>query len=69
MTKRLMAMEITKNIKLQHGVYIGLTGPTLKRQLNIPLTHYWRVLWYVNSSRVIVANHAKIKVLHFQLQI
>ena len=68
---RLMAMEIAdeKNIKLQHGVYIGLTGPTFETPAEY---NYLRIIGgdAVGMStvpEVIVANHAKIKVLAFSI--
>ena len=68
---RLMAMEIAdeKNIKLQHGVYIGLTGPTFETPAEY---NYLRIIGgdAVGMStvpEVIVANHAKIIVLAFSI--
>jgi len=68
---RLMAMEIAKesNIKLQHGVYVGTQGPTFET----PAEYNWfRIIGgdAVGMStvpEVIVANHAKIKVLAFSI--
>ncbi len=64
-------MEIAdeKNIKLQHGVYIGLTGPTFETPAEY---NYLRIIGgdAVGMStvpEVIVANHAKIKVLAFSI--
>lgn len=68
---RLMAMDVAKekNIKLQHGVYIGLTGPTFET----PAEYNWlRIIGgdAVGMStvpEVIVANHAQMKVLAFSI--
>ena len=68
---RLLAMEIANknNIKLQHGVYIGLTGPTFETPAEY---NYLRIIGgdAVGMStvpEVIVANHAKMKVLAFSI--
>lgn len=68
---RLLAMEIAKenNIKLQHGVYVGTQGPTFET----PSEYNWfRIIGgdAVGMStvpEVIVANHAKMKVLAFSI--
>ncbi len=68
---RLLAMNIAKenNIKLQHGVYIGTQGPTFET----PAEYNWfRIIGgdAVGMStvpEVIVANHAKMKVLAFSI--
>jgi len=68
---RQMAMEIAKgkNIKLQHGVYVGVQGPTFETPAEY---HYFRTIGgdAVGMStvpEVIVANHAKMKVLAFSI--
>jgi purine-nucleoside phosphorylase len=68
---RLKAMEIAreKNIKLQHGVYVGVQGPTFETPAEY---HFFRVIGgdAVGMStvpEVIVANHAKMKVLAFSI--
>ena len=68
---RLKAMEIAnkKNIKLQHGVYVGLTGPTFETPAEY---NYLRIIGgdAVGMSTVpdvIVANHAGMKVLAFSI--
>ncbi len=68
---RLKAMDIAreKNIKLQHGVYVGVSGPTFET----PAEYNWfRIIGgdAVGMStvpEVIVANHARIKVLAFSI--
>ena len=66
-----LAMEVAKknNIKLQHGVYVGLTGPTYETPAEY---NYLRIIGgdAVGMStvpEVIVANHAKMKVLAFSI--
>lgn len=68
---RLMAMEIAgeKSIKLQHGVYVGVSGPTFETPAEY---NYFRVIGgdAVGMStvpEVIVANHAGMKVLAFSI--
>lgn len=68
---RLMAMEIAKekNIKLQHGVYVGVSGPTFETPAEY---NFFRIIGgdAVGMStvpEVIVANHAKMKVLAFSI--
>lgn len=68
---RLMAMKIAgeKNIKLQHGVYVGVSGPTFETPAEY---NFFRVIGgdAVGMStvpEVIVANHAGIKVLAFSI--
>ena len=68
---RLKAMEVAnkKNIKLQHGVYVGLTGPTFETPAEY---NYLRIIGgdAVGMStvpEVIVANHAGMKVLAFSI--
>lgn len=68
---RLKAMEIakTKNIKLQHGVYVGVSGPTFETPAEY---NFFRIIGgdAVGMStvpEVIVANHAKMKVLAFSI--
>jgi len=68
---RLKAMEIAgeKNIKLQHGVYVGVSGPTFETPAEY---NYFRIIGgdAVGMStvpEVIVANHAGMKVLAFSI--
>ena len=68
---RLLAMNIAKekNIKLQHGVYIGTQGPTFETPAEY---NYFRIIGgdAVGMStvpEVIVANHAKMRVLAFSI--
>lgn len=68
---RLRAMEIAreKNIKLQHGIYVGVQGPTFETPAEY---NFFRVIGgdAVGMStvpEVIVANHAKMKVLAFSI--
>lgn len=68
---RLMAMDIAKenNIKLQRGVYIGTSGPTFETPAEY---NYFRIIGgdAVGMStvpEVIVATHAKMKVLAFSI--
>lgn len=68
---RRLAMSIAKDheIKLQHGVYVGTTGPTFETPSEY---NYFRILGgdAVGMStvpEVIVANHSKMKVLAFSI--
>ncbi|MFT3993633.1 MAG: purine-nucleoside phosphorylase [Dysgonomonas sp.] len=68
---RRMAMTIAhnNNIKLQHGVYVGTQGPTFETPSEY---NYFRIIGgdAVGMStvpEVIVANHAKMKVLAFSI--
>ncbi|HBK33206.1 MAG TPA: purine-nucleoside phosphorylase [Porphyromonadaceae bacterium] len=68
---RLLAMNIAKekNIKLQHGVYVGVQGPTFETPAEY---NFFRIIGgdAVGMStvpEVIVANHAKMKVLAFSI--
>lgn len=68
---RLLAMSIAKenDIKLQHGVYVGTQGPTFETPSEY---NYFRIIGgdAVGMStvpEVIVANHAKMKVLAFSI--
>jgi len=68
---RKLAMDIAKenNIKLQYGVYVGTQGPTFETPSEY---NYFRIIGgdAVGMStvpEVIVANHAKMKVLAFSI--
>lgn len=68
---RSLATEIAKenNIKLQYGVYIGTSGPTFETPAEY---NYFRLIGgdAVGMStvpEVIIANHAKMKVLAFSV--
>ncbi|MFV0469721.1 MAG: purine-nucleoside phosphorylase [Dysgonomonas sp.] len=68
---RKMASDIAKenNIKLQHGVYVGTSGPTFETPAEY---NYFKIIGgdAVGMStvpEVIVANHAKMKVLAFSI--
>lgn len=68
---RKKAMEIanSNNIKLQHGVYVGVSGPTFETPAEY---NFFRIMGgdAVGMStvpEVIVANHAGIKVLAFSI--
>jgi len=68
---RQMVSEIAKenNIKIQYGVYVGTSGPTFETPAEY---NYFRVIGgdAVGMStvpEVIVANHAKMKVLAFSI--
>lgn len=68
---RLLAMKIAKekNIKLQHGIYVGVQGPTFETPAEY---NFFRIIGgdAVGMStvpEVIVANHAKMKVLAFSI--
>lgn len=68
---RRLAMLIAKenNIKLQHGVYVGTQGPTFET----PAEYNWfkiiggDAVGMSTVPEVIVANHAKMKVLAFSI--
>ncbi len=68
---RLMAMKVAKekNIKLQHGVYVGLSGPTFETpaEYNYLRTIGGDAVGMSTVPEVIVANHAKMKVLAFSI--
>lgn len=68
---QVMAVEIARqnNIKLQHGVYVGVSGPTFETPAEY---NYFKIIGgdTVGMStvpEVIVANHAKMKVLAFSI--
>ena len=68
---RNLAVDIAKenNIKLQRGVYVGVSGPTFETPAEY---NYFRIIGgdAVGMStvpEVIVANHAKMKVLAFSI--
>lgn len=68
---RILAMNIAKenNIKLQHGVYVGTQGPTFET----PAEYNWfriiggDAIGMSTVPEVIVATHAKMKVLAFSI--
>lgn len=68
---RLLAMQIAKkhDIKLQHGVYVGTSGPTFETpaEYNMFKILGGDAVGMSTVPEVIVANHAKIKVLAFSI--
>lgn len=68
---RLLAMQIANkfDIKLQHGVYVGTSGPTFETpaEYNMFKILGGDAVGMSTVPEVIVANHAKIKVLAFSI--
>ena len=68
---RIMAKEIAKkhDIKLQHGVYVGTSGPTFETpsEYNMFKILGGDAVGMSTVPEVIVANHAKMKVLAFSI--
>lgn len=66
-----MAMDIAakNNIKLQHGVYVGTSGPTYETpaEYNLFKIMGGDAVGMSTVPEVIVANHAKMKVLAFSI--
>lgn len=68
---RILAKEIAKehDIKLQHGVYVGTSGPTFETpsEYNMFKILGGDAVGMSTVPEVIVANHAKMKVLAFSI--
>lgn len=68
---RILAMDAARehNIKLQHGVYVGTSGPTFETpaEYNMFKVLGGDAVGMSTVPEVIVANHAKIKVLAFSI--
>ncbi len=68
---RIKALEIAKgnNIKLQSGVYVGTQGPTFETPAEYNFFHLigGDTVGMSTVPEVIVANHAKMKVLAFSI--